>query len=103
LLYCALIGFIYYEAPAEEKNMNTLVEMTNAVEVQEDNETFENAVGILFNKLDNGDPEKGTPPPQPNHFALREYKKYKLAAGDVSCRGRSKQRLKQPAVKPFAA
>jgi type IV secretion system protein VirD4 len=72
LLYCALIGFIHYEAPDEEKNMNTLVELINAMEVHEDNENFKNAVDIMFEKLEKQNP---------NHFAVRQYKKYRLAAG----------------------
>jgi len=83
LLYCALIGFIYYEAPDEEKNMNTLVELINSMEVHEDNENFKNAVDIMFEKLEKGDPDEGIPP-QPNHFAVRQYKKYKLAAGKTA-------------------
>jgi type IV secretion system protein VirD4 len=99
LLYCALIGFIHYEAPEEEQNMNSLVEMINAMEVHEEDETFKNAVDIMFEKLekgvilldDEGNPvldESGRPvfesPPQPRHFALRQYKKYKLAAGKTA-------------------
>jgi len=83
LLYCALIGFIYYEAPDEEKNMNTLVELINSMEVHEEDENFKNAVDIMFEKLENGDPDEGIPP-QPKHFAVRQYKKYKLAAGKTA-------------------
>ena len=101
LLYCALIGFIHYEAPDEEKNMNTLVELINSMEVHEEDESFKNAVDIMFGKLENGIPMvdgEGNPvldgdgepvmetPPQPKHFAVRQYKKYKLAAGVVSCK-----------------
>ena len=71
LLYTALIGYIYYEAPANEQNFATLVEMLNAMEVREDDESFKNAVDLLFDALDQKDPD---------HFALRHYKKYKLAA-----------------------
>ena len=74
LLYTALIGYIYYEAPSNEQNFSTLVEMINAMEVREDDETFKNAVDLLFDALEQKDPD---------HFALRQYKKYKLAAGDV--------------------
>jgi type IV secretion system protein VirD4 len=99
LLYCALIGFIYYEAPDEEKNMNMLVEMINAMEVQEENESFKNAIDIMFEKLEKGIPlldgdgkpvldENDKPVmktlPQPQHFAVRQYKKYKLAAGKTA-------------------
>ena len=83
LLYCALIGFIHYEAPDEEKNMNTLVELINSMEVHEEDENFKNAVDIMFEKLEKGDTDEGTPP-QPKHFAVRQYKKYKLAAGKTA-------------------
>jgi type IV secretion system protein VirD4 len=101
LLYCALIGYIYFEVPEEEQNMNSLVEMINAMEVHEEDENFKNAVDYMFEELefgtpmvdDNGNPlldDEGEPilekPPQPQHFALRQYKKYKLAAGVVSSR-----------------
>ena len=75
LLYCALIGYIYYEAPPEEQNFATLIEMVNAMEVREDDEEFENPVDILFRELG----EKN-----PNHFAVRQYKKFKLAAGKTA-------------------
>ena len=57
LLYCALIGYIHYEAPDEEKNMNTLVELINSMEVHEEDERFKNAVDIMFEKLEKGDPD----------------------------------------------
>ena len=75
LLYSALIGYIYYEAPTEEQNFATLVEMLNAMEVREDDENFKNAVDLLFDALEKKDPD---------HFALRQYKKYKLAAGKTA-------------------
>ena len=75
LLYTALIGYIYYEAPSNEQNFSTLVEMINAMEVREDDETFKNAVDLLFDALEQKDPD---------HFALRQYKKYKLAAGKTA-------------------
>ena len=75
LLYTALIGYIYYEAPVEEQNFATLVEMLNAMEVREDDESFKNAVDLLFDALEKKDPD---------HFALRQYKKYKLAAGKTA-------------------
>ena len=74
LLYCALIGYIHYEAPEEEQNFATLIELVNAMEVREDDETFENPVDIAFKELEKD---------KPNHFAVRQYKKYKLAAGDI--------------------
>lgn len=74
LYYQALIGYIWYEAPEEEKNMTTLLEMLNASEVREEDETFKNAVDLLFNALEQRDPQ---------HFAVRQYRKYKLAAGEV--------------------
>ncbi len=75
LLYTALIGYIYYEAPANEQNFATLVEMLNAMEVREDDENFKNAVDLLFDALEEKDPD---------HFALRQYKKFKLAAGKTT-------------------
>jgi type IV secretion system protein VirD4 len=75
LLYTALIGYIYYEAPESEQNFNTLVEMIDAMEVREGDETFKNAVDMLFDVL-----EKKFP----GHFALRQYRKFKLAAGKTA-------------------
>ena len=77
LLYCALIGYIHYEAPVEEQNFSTLIEFINAMEVREDDEEFKNPVDLMFDALES---EK------PNHFAVRQYKKYKLAAGVVCFR-----------------
>lgn len=74
LLYCALIGYIYYEAPEEEQNFSTLLEFINASEAREDDEEFKNAVDLLFENLEQE---------QPEHFAVRQYKKYKLAAGVI--------------------
>jgi Type IV secretory pathway, VirD4 components len=75
LLYQALIGYIWYEAPPEEQNMNTLVEMINKMEVREDNENFKNAVDFMFEAL----AER-----EANHFAVRQYLKFKLAAGKTA-------------------
>ena len=74
LYYQALIAYIWYEAPEEEKNMTTLLEMLNASEVREDDENFKNAVDLMFEQLQQRDPE---------HFAVRQYVKYKMAAGDI--------------------
>ena len=74
LLYCALIGYIYYEAPEEEQNFSTLLEFINASETREEDEEFKNAVDLIFEELERD---------EPNHFAVRQYKKYKLAAGVV--------------------
>ena len=74
LYYQALIAYIWYEAPEEEKNMTTLLEMLNASEVREDDENFKNAVDLMFEQLESRDPD---------HFAVRQYKKYKMAAGDA--------------------
>ena len=74
LLYCALIGYIHYEAPVEEQNFSTLIEFLNAMEVREDDEEFQNPVDLMFEALEKK---------KPNHFAVRQYKKYKLAAGVV--------------------
>lgn len=75
LLYCALIGYIHYEAPVEEQNFSTLIEMINSMEVREDDEEFKNAVDLMFDELKERDP---------NHFAVRQYAKYKLAAGKTA-------------------
>ncbi len=75
LLYCALIGYIYYEAPEEEQNFSTLLEFINASETREEDEEFKNAVDELFEELEQEKPE---------HFAVRQYKKFKLAAGKTS-------------------
>ena len=75
LYYTALIGYIFYEAPDEEKNFTTLLEMINASEVREEDENFKNAIDYLFDELERRDSE---------HFALRQYKKYKLAAGKTA-------------------
>ena len=75
LYYCALIGYIWYEGREEEKNFNTLLEMINVSEAREDDENFKNPVDLMFDELEQKDP---------NHFAVRQYKKYKLAAGVVS-------------------
>ena len=72
LLYCALIGYIHYEAPKEEQNFATLIEFINAMEVREDDEDFQNAVDLMFEDLKKK---------KPNHFAVRQYAKFKLAAG----------------------
>ena len=75
LYYCALIGYIWYEGREEEKNFNTLLEMINASEAREDDENFKNPVDLMFDELEQKDP---------NHFAVRQYKKYKLAAGKTA-------------------
>lgn len=75
LLYQALIGYIHYEAPEEEQNFSTLLEMINSMEVREDDEEFKNAVDMLFDELEERSPD---------HFAVRQYKKYKLAAGKTA-------------------
>ena len=75
LLYCALIGYIHYEAPVEEQNFATLIEFLNAMEVREDDEEFQNPVDLMFEALEKK---------KPNHFAVRQYKKYKLAAGKTA-------------------
>ena len=75
LLYCALIGYIWYEAPEEEKNFITLLEMINASEAREDDEAYQSPVDLMFSRLE----EK-----EPDHFAVKQYKKYKLAAGKTA-------------------
>jgi type IV secretion system protein VirD4 len=75
LLYTAIIGYIYYKAPVEEQNFATLIEFINASEVREDDESFKNNVDLMFEALEAEDPD---------HFAVRQYKKYKLAAGKTA-------------------
>ncbi len=75
LLYTALIGYIHYEAPQAEQNFSTLIDMLNAMETREDMEDFQNPVDIMFERLERK---------QPQHFAVRQYKKYKLAAGKTA-------------------
>lgn len=75
LFYCALIGYIWYEAPEDEKNFTTLLEMINASEAREDDEEFQSPVDLMFERLEEKDPE---------HFAVKQYKKYKLAAGKTA-------------------
>ena len=75
LYYMALIAYIWYEAPEDEQNFAILIDMIDASEAREDDENFKNAVDLLFEELEAD---------KPNHFAVRQYKKYKLAAGVVS-------------------
>ena len=75
LYYCALIGYIHYEAPESEKNISTLLDMINASEAREDDEDFQNPVDLMFERLEEKEPE---------HFAVKQYKKYKLAAGKTA-------------------
>ena len=74
LYYTALIAYIWYEAPEEEQNFSMLIDLVDASEAREDDENFKNAVDLLFEELEQENP---------NHFAVRQYKKYKLAAGDI--------------------
>ena len=75
LLYTALIGYLWYEAPVEEQNFATLIEMINTMEVREDDEEFKNPVDLIFEELASRDP---------GHFAVRQYAKYRLAAGKTA-------------------
>ena len=75
LLYCALIAYIIFEGPAEDRNMNTLVDMISGMEVKEDDEDFMNAVDYMFAGLEKR---------KPDCFAVKQYKKYKLASGAAS-------------------
>ena len=75
LLYCALVGYIWYEAPAEEMNFITLLELINASEAREDDEEYQSPVDLLFADLEERDPD---------HFAVKQYRKYKLAAGKTA-------------------
>ena len=85
LFYSALIGYIFYEAPEEEKNFTTMLDMINASEAKEDDSEFQSPVDLMFARLEEKDPE---------HFAVRQYKKFLLSAGKtrasilVSCGAR---------------
>ena len=72
MLYTALIAFIWYEGDEEEKNLNTLLDLLK--ETREEDETYQNPVDMMFQELEERDPQ---------HFAVRQYKKYKMAAGDI--------------------
>ena len=96
LLYMALVGYIFYELNKEEHNFATLIKMINNMEVREDDETFMNSIDYIFEELELGtdefyrkynmeiEPDREIKPPQPEHFALSQYKKYKLAAGKTA-------------------
>jgi type IV secretory pathway TraG/TraD family ATPase VirD4 len=94
LLLTALIAYLYYESPPEEHNFSTLTEMIGAMEVREDDEEFQNIVDLMFEGL----AEKA-----PEHFAVRQYAKYKLAAGLICSKRRSTQPSKTQGCQPFAA
>jgi type IV secretion system protein VirD4 len=81
-LYCALIGYIHYFGAEKEKNMNMLVEMINMMETREDDESYKNQVDFMFDELAEE---------QPQHFAVRQYRRFKLAAGVVCSKGRFNQ------------
>ena len=74
LYYTALIGYIHYEAPEEEKNFITLLDLINASEAREDDETYQSPVDLLFSQLEEREPD---------HFAVKQYRKFKMAAGDI--------------------
>ncbi|MCL1996183.1 MAG: type IV secretory system conjugative DNA transfer family protein [Defluviitaleaceae bacterium] len=94
MLYQALVGLIFHEYPKEDRNMNALVELINMMEVREEDESFENAVDIIFKEIEYGRGYEENPEtkqvlekgenPQPDHFAVRQYKKYRLAAGKTA-------------------
>ena len=75
LYYTALIGYIHYVAPVEEQNFATMLEFIDASDVREDDEDYQNPVDLMFEELEKK---------EPNHFAVRQYKKYKLAAGVIN-------------------
>ena len=78
LLFCALIDYLWYEAPEDEQNFTMLLELINAFEVREEDETFKNAIDLLFDDLARD---------KPDHFAVRQYAKFKLAAGNIYSKG----------------
>ena len=75
MLYCALIGYIHYEAPEPEQNFSTMIDMLNSMDTREDDEDYQNPVDMMFERLEARDPQ---------HFAVRQYKKFKLAAGKTA-------------------
>ena len=75
MLYCALIGYIHYEAPEREQNFSTMIDMINSMDTREDDEDYQNPVDMMFERL---------AAKQPEHFAVRQYKKFKLAAGKTA-------------------
>ena len=75
MLYCALIGYIHYEAPEPEQNFSTMIDMLNSMDTREDDEDYQNPVDMMFERLEAKDPQ---------HFAVRQYKKFKLAAGKTA-------------------
>ena len=87
LYYTALIAYIWYEAPEEEQNFSMLIDLVDASEAREDDENFKNAVDLLFEELEQKNP---------NHFAVRQYKKYKLAAGVVCFKRLLNQLIRKP-------
>ena len=92
LLYCALIGYIHYEAPKEEQNFATLIEFINAMEVREDDEDFQNPVDLMFEDLKKR---------KPDHFAVRQFAKFKLAAGVITSKRRFNTGDKKVRVGPI--
>ena len=76
LLYTAYIGYIWYEAPEKEQNFSTLITMIDLSETREEDEEYENTIDLLFKELEEENPQ---------HFAVRQYRKYKLAAGVATC------------------
>ena len=85
-MYCALIAYIIFEAPAEDRNINTLVDMISGMDVKEDDESYMNAVDYMFAGLEKR---------KPDCFAVKQYKKYKLASGAVCCRRLLKQSIRK--------
>ena len=75
MLYCALIGYIHYEAPEPEQNFSTMIDMLNSMDTREDDEDYQNPVDMMFERLEAKNPQ---------HFAVRQYKKFKLAAGKTA-------------------
>ena len=94
LLYTALIAYLHYESPPHEQNFSTLAEMIGAMEVREEDEEFKNIIDLMFDALAEKDPE---------HFAVRQYRKYKLAAGVICSKGLFNQSHKYLAVPHFVA
>ncbi len=87
LYYSALIGYVWYEAPEEEKNFITLLDLINASEAREDDEEYQSPVDLLFAQLEEKDPD---------HFAVKQYRKFKMAAGVVCFKRLLNQSIRKP-------
>ena len=86
-MYCALVSYIVFEGPEEEKNFITLLDLINASEAREDDETYQSPVDLLFSQLEEREPD---------HFAVKQYRKFKMAAGVVCFKRLLNQSIRKP-------